>query len=809
MNNTTNANGANFDPYLTWLGIRDPQRPPNHYRLLGLELFESDSEVIAAAADRQMTYVRTYQAGQQGEHSQRILNELTTAKLCLLKPERKRDYDDRLRAAQKPAPLPPMQAAPAYLPQAPAFPPPVAHPMNPAAGARPAIMRPLQAAAPVNAFAENTRFGSPPVSARSAAARPPKNNAVMQWSIVGGLVLATIILVVILANRTPETPVAENNSKTPPAKVAPIATKTPANNPKTIPASVTNPVEKNPGTEPAPESPVAKTPVAAKAPKNPDEVRPGPVKNPLPNIPLPGIEEANNPPSNPAPMNPATAVNPSNPATPMSPAVAMTSSDPLNSLPTSPGNKPTEPPPAGTPATPAEPFNPLAMPNPLDPKPAPGEAPKPTAPRRPVPSAKEIAENRANVREVFKNEYTSRDAAALAALGKRLLKLAQESAEKPAMMYTTYDEARNVSAQVNDLETTFTAHDELAREFAVDRDKDLVETLKVVAKSAATMNAENAGSVLDLLNESVTAAILETRLDTAEQLLRFVGNFTGRVPDKAAREVGFRDLQKRLGEHKAFAPKAKEYKETLAKNPNDGDANLEMGKFWAFQQGNFEQGLSYLAKASDTEIRDAASRELSLKPDAPDFVKVADGWWEVANKLPTDPRSTVKIHAAYSYARVLPNLKALDRGLAESRINEAYKLFKPNNREVKELMKLLLTRGNWKMEWKGRTPNDATLGFNPSGAVTSYEYPNWKLLDNGYVVCYRDRSDRPGPPSPFSRFGGFGRGRGNDNNDNNNGPKPPDFTKNVMHVAVTANRIEVRVLGYDGELRGTGTGIPE
>ncbi len=40
-----------FDPYLEWLGIRDEQRPPNHYRLLGVEPFENDPKVIASAAD--------------------------------------------------------------------------------------------------------------------------------------------------------------------------------------------------------------------------------------------------------------------------------------------------------------------------------------------------------------------------------------------------------------------------------------------------------------------------------------------------------------------------------------------------------------------------------------------------------------------------------------------------------------------------------------------------------------------------------------------------------------------------------------
>ncbi len=35
------------------LGSRPKDQPPNHYRLLGLEAFESDPEVIESAADQQ------------------------------------------------------------------------------------------------------------------------------------------------------------------------------------------------------------------------------------------------------------------------------------------------------------------------------------------------------------------------------------------------------------------------------------------------------------------------------------------------------------------------------------------------------------------------------------------------------------------------------------------------------------------------------------------------------------------------------------------------------------------------------------
>jgi hypothetical protein len=86
-----------FDPYRKWLGISAKDLPANHYRLLGLEVFESDLDVIEGAAERQMTFIRQYQAGEYAADAARILNELATARLCLLKPVTKAAYDAGLR----------------------------------------------------------------------------------------------------------------------------------------------------------------------------------------------------------------------------------------------------------------------------------------------------------------------------------------------------------------------------------------------------------------------------------------------------------------------------------------------------------------------------------------------------------------------------------------------------------------------------------------------------------------------------------------------------------------------------------------
>jgi len=88
-----------FDPYHKWLGIPPQEQPPNHYRLLGLQVFEGDPDVIANAADRQMSHVRTYQTGKNAVQSQRLLNEISAAKICLLTAQKKGPYDQALRAS--------------------------------------------------------------------------------------------------------------------------------------------------------------------------------------------------------------------------------------------------------------------------------------------------------------------------------------------------------------------------------------------------------------------------------------------------------------------------------------------------------------------------------------------------------------------------------------------------------------------------------------------------------------------------------------------------------------------------------------
>src|SRR5262245_14142585 len=96
-----------FDPYYVWLGIPPEEQPPNHYRLLGLRTFETNPDVISNAVDQRRTFLRSVQGGKRAAQSQKLLNEVSAAGVCLLDPAKKAVYDEELRKELAPPELPP------------------------------------------------------------------------------------------------------------------------------------------------------------------------------------------------------------------------------------------------------------------------------------------------------------------------------------------------------------------------------------------------------------------------------------------------------------------------------------------------------------------------------------------------------------------------------------------------------------------------------------------------------------------------------------------------------------------------------
>lgn len=99
---------SDFDPYHKWLAIPPEEQPPDHYRLLACKPFETDPDVIANAVDARMIQVKSFQTSKYATLSQQILNELAAARVCLLNPQKKAEYDRVLKQERtKLRPVPP------------------------------------------------------------------------------------------------------------------------------------------------------------------------------------------------------------------------------------------------------------------------------------------------------------------------------------------------------------------------------------------------------------------------------------------------------------------------------------------------------------------------------------------------------------------------------------------------------------------------------------------------------------------------------------------------------------------------------
>src|SRR3990172_6725775 len=85
-----------LDVYRDWLGIADAARPLNDYQLLRKKKLEDNVEKIRAHYRKLSTQVRKYATGKYAAESQKLLNELAKAMLCLTDLQRKREYDASL-----------------------------------------------------------------------------------------------------------------------------------------------------------------------------------------------------------------------------------------------------------------------------------------------------------------------------------------------------------------------------------------------------------------------------------------------------------------------------------------------------------------------------------------------------------------------------------------------------------------------------------------------------------------------------------------------------------------------------------------
>jgi hypothetical protein len=121
-------------------------------------------------------------------------------------------------------------------------------------------------------------------------------------------------------------------------------------------------------------------------------------------------------------------------------------------------------------------------------------------------------------------------------------------------------------------------------------------------------------------------------------------------------------LDQELTAAKPDLPGFKEGLEVLAKDPDNGEANLNVGRFRCVHQDAWEEGLPLLAKGSDEALQKLAKKDLAGPIDVAARKLLGDGWMAAAAKEKDKIAARQFLRRAYSwYKAALPQPNAISQ----------------------------------------------------------------------------------------------------------------------------------------------------
>ena len=225
---TSDGLGAGIRPYVELLGIPPSQCPPNYYQLLSIDPREADLARIAQAARRRAAEIN--QHAPLTAEARQLLHEITRAKLCLLDPQSRAEYDAQLHGSAAPAVLLTTAATRTVAPTPPAAPMPL--PVQPVPSpSSVAALRPI----PVNRPADGGNHVTSLVSPRESVNRSKRNrrsHSLRRWGVTLGVLLIVWMLLpdwntlLSLVQQEQQSPLASNAPSLPEPSPAPQRTAT-------------------------------------------------------------------------------------------------------------------------------------------------------------------------------------------------------------------------------------------------------------------------------------------------------------------------------------------------------------------------------------------------------------------------------------------------------------------------------------------------------------------------------------------------------------------------------------------------------
>lgn len=113
-----------------------------------------------------------------------------------------------------------------------------------------------------------------------------------------------------------------------------------------------------------------------------------------------------------------------------------------------------------------------------------------------------------------------------------------------------------------------------------------------------------------------------------------------------------------LGQQAKVPDAVKKAQAKLVDSPDDPDANLTLGKYLAFDTGEWDKALPLLAKGSDKGLAAIAQKDIEGATTGPLKVGIGDGWVDLQKKFPKN-RASILERASKWYADAWQDLDSV------------------------------------------------------------------------------------------------------------------------------------------------------
>jgi outer membrane protein assembly factor BamB len=268
-----------------------------------------------------------------------------------------------------------------------------------------------------------------------------------------------------------------------------------------------------------------------------------------------------------------------------------------------------------------------------------------------VPDKAEASRGEEKVRARHKEEYAraGQDPAARLALAGRLLEEGQHMRVDPAERFVLLREARDLAAAAADPAVALQAADELARRFALDADDARAEALARAAAGVRTL--EGGKAVIEAAQRLGDEAVDADRYEQALRLAASAEQAARRAKDLPLvlsvqrYERGLRAARQQFARLRPFV-------ERLRKDPEDSDANGEVGRYLVLLKGEWGRGLFLLAQGNDPALRLLAQRDLAHPDTTGEQVEMGDAWWRQAEREKDQAQVHLRQRAVFWYLQV-------------------------------------------------------------------------------------------------------------------------------------------------------------